>query len=179
MRATAFFLIILVLLQSCINIYKRGSYAVNELPERKNAYIRVKTVDGKKYKLRWLEEKDGNVVSIRNTQRVLIDTTDVMSYWVNDSVPEMVPFRKAATYSGPFEIHTEDRVYNFVKIELSDQYLKGYEKLGAKLTYFTIPLNHVEEIRIRNNGASFGITVFTIVMALAVMFSFAVDITDM
>ena len=69
-----------------------------------------------------------------------------------------MPFNEAIAYNGPFEIHTKKRIHYFVKIGLEGEYLKGYRETAGKHPYYSIPINLVEEIRVRSNGKSFSVT---------------------
>ena len=51
---------LLMLSQSCV-VYKSEPISVEEASGYKNTKMKIVTKDGNEYKLKWIEEKDGNV----------------------------------------------------------------------------------------------------------------------
>jgi hypothetical protein len=114
-------------------------------------------MEGEKYKVKWLEKEGDSIVSIKNTKRIFIDTADIRFTIVRDSVPDIIPFRRAVSYKGPFEVHTKDDVFEFVEIKLDDRYLQGIKRKGKNTEEVKIALNQVSDIRVRNDAASFAV----------------------
>jgi len=101
-KSIAYFLAMLMLFQSCIIVYKKAS--VPEASEYDNWRIKIKTIEGEKYKLPWVELKDGNVVSIKNTERVFIEKNDIKQIVKYSPEPKVIPLDSATSYSGSVQI---------------------------------------------------------------------------
>ena len=131
-KGIAYFLAMLILFQSCIIIYKSKPSTIEQAALRKNTHIKIKTKHGEKYKLRWLEEKDGYVFSMTNTKRV---------YIAEDRIGTM---------------DTKPKLFN---IEDKGDHISGL-KLKGKDTYpIQIPIEEIEVIKITNRGASYPINI--------------------
>ena len=148
LKSIACFLAALILFQSCVTIYKNKPTPLAEVPVHGDTHIKIKTIDHKKYRVRWIEEKDGNIVSIRNTIRHFIDTTAIEEILVFEPTKVQIHYTGNLDRTGPFEIRTKKDRYKFIKIELRDQYIIGYEKDGEKTDLIEIPKDQILEIKL-------------------------------
>jgi hypothetical protein len=153
-KPIACFLAALILFQSCVMIYSCKPTPVEEVPVYGDTRMKIKTVDGKKHKVRWIEEKDENIVSIKNTIRHFVDTSDINMILVRDSIPIQINFKGDFNREGSFEVRTKKKTYEFMKIELKDQYIIGYEKDGEKTDLVEIPKDQIREIKLEDKPLS-------------------------
>ena len=61
LKLIAYLLVSLILFQSCV-VYNKTPTSIEKASQYNNHKMKIKTYDGDKYKLRWIDEKDGNVV---------------------------------------------------------------------------------------------------------------------
>ena len=69
LKVIAYLLAVLMLSPSCL-VYKKSASIDEHANSEKNTLLKIFTADGKKYKVRWIEELDGYVYSIAKTKRV-------------------------------------------------------------------------------------------------------------
>ena len=67
-KGSAYFLATFLLFQSCL-AYNKNSSTIEEAFSEKDMPVKIITVDGNKYTLRWFEEMEGNLVSMKNVKR--------------------------------------------------------------------------------------------------------------
>ncbi len=58
-----------ILFSSCIVINKSNPSTIEEVSKYDNRRIIIETIDGNRYKLKWLEDKGDSIVSIKNTKK--------------------------------------------------------------------------------------------------------------
>ena len=161
LKCIAYFFFILILFQSCVAVYNKSSVA--EASRYDNWRIKIKTVEGEKHKLPWVEEKKGNVVSIENTERIFIEKNNVKQIVKYSPEPVVIPLDSATTYSGTVLILIkEDRnkyeSHNFIKFEKQGDLFKCYKMTSEDTSTVVIPLEQVEKIKVVNNDATIGAT---------------------
>ena len=115
--------------------------------------MEIKTNDGNKYKLNWIEEKDGNVISIKNTKRTFVDKSEITSIFKYD--PELIGIGKslelALEHNGAVQIRTEKHTYDFIKIEEQGDLIKGITKLDGDTLSVVIPKDKIEIIKLKDH----------------------------
>ena len=65
-KGIGYFLAMLILFQSCV-VYNKTSSTIEEATSDEEMPIKITTKDGQKHKFRWIEERDGNIVGIKNS----------------------------------------------------------------------------------------------------------------
>ena len=101
LKLIGFFFASLILFQGCIAVYKSKPISVEEASGYENTKMKIVTKDGNKYKLKWIEEKDGNVVSIKNTKRgVSVSIRDIKHIKTVDHEPTYISPPQAITNPG-------------------------------------------------------------------------------
>ena len=125
-KGIAYFLTMLILFQSCV-IYKKKPSTIEEATSKENTFIKIITKEGDKYKLRWIEEKDGNVYSITNTKRIFI--------------------KKSKLGKSNFK-------HKLINIENQGDYIRGLKMTNKDTTTVLIPIEQIEEIKLINKGVS-------------------------
>jgi hypothetical protein len=160
LKPIAYFLASLILLQSCV-IYNNKPSALEEVPDQDNPRIKIETLDGKKYKLYWIEEKEGNIVSIINTKRQFIDTTKIQKYVLIGErdrgqvhYHSQVHFKEAVNREEFLKVKTKKRTYKFMKIELLDHQIIGYVKKGPNPHSVDIPIDQIKGFYLYNQTRS-------------------------
>ena len=93
-KSIAYFLTMIVLFQSCI-AYQSKSSSIGEATDNKKSHIKITTTNGGIYKLNWIEEKDGNIVSIKKTKRKSIDKIEVDKILIYNPKPIVVSLEEA------------------------------------------------------------------------------------
>ena len=175
LKGIAFFLAMLILLQSCIAVYKKAS--VYEASVYDNWRIKITTVDGEKYTLPWVEEKNGNVVSTKNTERIFIEKNKVKQIVKYSPEPVVIQLDSVSSFSGTVAILTKEdggkhESHEFIKFEEQGDSYRCYRMTSKDTVTVVIPLEQVEKITVVNNGASIGVSflvglgVFAGIMAL-------------
>ena len=150
-----------MLFQSCV-VY-RGS-TVAEVSEYENKLIKIKTTEGNKYKLRWIEEKNGNIISILNTKRVFLDHNEVKQIVKYHPNPQVIPLDSADSYCGRISIQTQDargkyESHEFIQFKKQGATYSCYQMNGQDTLTVIIPLDQVEKIKVVNGGTSTAITI--------------------
>lgn len=126
-KGIAYFLIMLILFQSCI-VYKKNPSTIEKASSKNNIKMKILTKDGQKHKFRWIEEKDGNVYSIANTKRVFI--------------------KKSNLGESNFK-------HNLINIESQGDYIRGLKITNKDTTTVLIPIEQIEELKLINKGLSY------------------------
>ena len=121
--------------------------------------IKIKTTDGKKQTFRWIEERDGNVVSIQNAERVFIDKDKVNQIVKFDPNPQVIPLDSATKHNGTVSIQIKDdrgkyESHEFIKFEKQGDSYKCYKMTGEDTLTVVIPLEQVEKVKVVNMGAT-------------------------
>ena len=100
--------------QSCIVIYKKAS--IEEASAFNQKRVKVKTVDGEKHKFKWIEDRDGNVVSIHNAERILIDKSKVNQIVALHPSPHVLPLDSVTRFDGNVSVQTMDKPNHYQSI---------------------------------------------------------------
>lgn len=157
-KGIAYFLIMLILFQSCI-VYSKNSSTIEEAYSEKDMPIKIITKDGNEYKLSWIEEKDGNIFSIKKTKRVYFDKEDIAQIVLLDPEPQVIPLDLAVQNHGTFQLLTKDDTgrYNshkFIRISERDGIITGYKMTGKDFLTVIIPIDQIEMIQLKNKNKS-------------------------
>lgn len=123
-KGIVYFLAMLMLFQSCV-IYKSKPSTIEEASSKKDIHIKILTKDGEKYKVRWIEERDGNVYSITNTKKVYFEKK------------ELVKFK-----------------YGLFNVENRGEYISGLEMNGKDTATILIPIEQIEAIKVKSKGGT-------------------------
>ena len=165
-KGIAYFLVMLILFQSCV-AYNKNTSTIEEASSEKDMHIKINTKDGNEYKLRWIEEKDGNVVSMMNVEREYIHKNEIAAFVIFDPEQKVVPLEIALKNQGTVRILTEDEIniYNtheYLRIRANDEKIIGYKMTKNTITVI-IPIDQIEKIRLkdkkRSNGRTAGLVV--------------------
>lgn len=153
-KIIVFLLGMAVLMPSC-TIYKSKSSTVEDAVTYNNWRIKIKTINGNVVKLRWIEEKNENIVSIKDTKRVLIDTSRIQQIRVDQVI---ISLDSALKHSGNIQINTGNNNYTFLRIQMQDDHIIGIEKTGNEILPLVIPKDQIEKIKLKNKGLSIAAT---------------------
>ena len=178
LKGIAYFLAVLMLFQSCIVIYNKSSIA--EASRYYNHRITVKTVDGEKYKLPWVEEINENVVSVLNTERVFLDANEVKQIVKYHPNPQVIPLDSAERYSGTISVQTQDargkyESHEFIKFEKQGDLYRCYKMTGQDTLTVVIPLAQVEKTKVVSNEATIGVSLLVGIAVLVGIGAWAVS----
>jgi hypothetical protein len=170
-------LCIFVLFPSCIVIYQnsdnKGKPAIIEkASSKKNTHIKIITNGGDKYKLRWIEENDGNVYSIKKTRRKYIDKKDINKIFIYNPTAIVVSLEEAINHKGNVLIRTQYESYDHSFLKISDEgdYLKGYKMTGKDTLTVSIPIDQIRKIKLMDKGGSAVVTVVAVASGIFVAF---------
>lgn len=157
-KGIAYFLIMLILFQSCV-AYNKNTSTIEEASSDKEMPIQIITKDGNEYKLRWIEEKDDNIFSIMDTKREHIDKNDIVDFVIFDPEPKVVSLELALKNQGTVRILTRGKsgiynTYEYLGISESDELITGYKMTGKDTLTFIIPIDQIEKIHIRDKMKS-------------------------
>ena len=166
-KRIAYFLVMLILFQSCV-VYNNNSSTIEEASSEKDMPVKIITKDGDEYKLRWIEEIDGNIVSIKNVEREYINKNEILQIVLLDPEPQLVPLDIAVKHHGTIRLLTKDdkdrrHSHQFIRIRESDERITGYKMTGVDTLSVTIPIDQLEKIQLKNKGKSSGRTAGLIV----------------
>ena len=147
LKLIAYFFAISIVLQSCV-IYNSSSSSINEASEYNNGRIKIKTTEGTEYIFRWIEEKDGNIVSIKNTEKTFLKAERILEAKTAGPDPITISFDSLFTYKGAMVITAKDdkdklQNYNFYKIETQNNLVHGFTKLAGDTTTVLIPKDQI------------------------------------
>lgn len=144
------------MIQSCV-AYKPKP--VSEAFESYDRKMRVTTTNGKKHKLRWLEKKENNAVSIRNTNKILIKISDIKQIRaITNSYPS-ISIDSALNHPGVIEVTAakkSNQIYDedFISLELSGDSVIGLQKLKKDTATVVIPIADIYMIELENKNLS-------------------------
>jgi ABC-type Fe3+-hydroxamate transport system substrate-binding protein len=111
-KGIAYFLIMLILFQSC-TVYKKKPSTIEEASSEKKTHIKILTKDGHEHKFRWIEEKDGNAYTVTNAKRVFVNKNKIERYVVLLPYAAPVPLDFAVEHKGIVYIDTQkDATYD-------------------------------------------------------------------
>ena len=116
-----------------------------------NRLIKIKTIHGNVVKLRWIEDKNEYIVSIKDTKRVLIDPSSINYIRANQAI---ITLDSALKQTGNIQIYTENKNYNFLKVQRQDDHIIGIEKTGKEILPVAISKDQISKIKLKNKGLS-------------------------
>jgi hypothetical protein len=165
-KGIAYFLTMLILFQSCV-IYKKKPSTIEEATLKEHTYIKILTKDGHEHKFRWIEEKDGNVYTVKNTKRVFVKKSKIERYVINMPDPVTAPLDFAIKHKGNVYIKTgegegladKDYRYKFIDIEDRGDFIRGIKMTGKDTATVIIPIEQIEEIKLMNKDLSRGVPI--------------------
>ena len=165
-KGIVYFLTMLILFQSCVAYTKKTS-TIEQASESKNR-IKIRTIDGVKHKLKWIEEKDGNVVSIKKAKREYINKNEIAQIVKNDPEPQVISLESPLKQYGAVHILIKDdqgkyESYKFFKIEEQGELIKCYSMTGKDTVAVVIPIDQIEKIQLQDKRESTVLTVLTII----------------
>ena len=149
-KGVAYFLVMLTLFQSCV-AYNKGPSTIEETTKYNNKRIKIITLDKRSQILKWIEEKDGNIVGIKETKKIAIDTVKIKQIRADKNI---VSLEAALNHSGIIQIETKKKTYNFLSIELEDNLIRGIKMTGKDTLAVVIPKNQIKKIKVKDEGAS-------------------------
>ncbi len=181
-KGIAYFLAMLLLLQSCM-VYNKASSTVEEACSEKNAPVKIKTKNGEKYKLKWIDEKDGNIVSIRKVKKKYFDRNEIFQFAILDPEPHTVPLDVALKHQGEIRfltIDNKDRYvsHQFIKISKRDDIITGYKMTGKDTLSVIIPVDQIEKIRMKDKASSAVLTTVGLTCGVGLIVLIIVAIND-
>ena len=124
---------------------------LEKIADYNNHRIKIKTVDGNQYKLRWIEEKGDTIKSIQNTKKVLIDIEQVEDIRIENS---SISIDSAIRHKGIFQVETKNKIYVLSDIEEQGTQIRGIKIKKGQLSTVLIPKDRIEKIKVKNNTAS-------------------------
>ena len=120
--------------------------------------MRVTTANGESHKLRWLEKKDNNAVSIRNTNKIPMEISDIKQIkTLSDSYP-YISLDSALKHPGIVEVYTKKNVNQgygeFINLERYGDNIIGLEIIGKDTAKVMIPIKDIYMIELENKTMS-------------------------
>lgn len=114
----------------------------------------VKTHDGYTYDLPWYEVKDGYLVSILNTSRIVLDREQIIEVAIDNHEHKKVELDEALSHDGTVSLIAFDsgqRVHNYEFFELKEVkgQVVGFTSTNGFAANITIPLNNVKDIDVK------------------------------
>jgi len=166
LKPIAYLLTALILLQSCV-VYKSKPITLKQATEIHDRIIKIKTVDGKKHKFRWIEENEGNVLSIKQTKKTSVEISDIKKIKVSDPKLLGMTLDSTRTYIGMMTIKTKLKEYDFIKIEVFKDKILGTAITSKDTTTVIIPKNQIMKIESQNKAKS---TLGNVFISIGVIF---------
>ena len=175
LKAIVYLFAILMLFQSCV-IYQSTPYSLSEASQNNKGRIKINTTEGKKYIVSWVDEKDGNLVSVLKTKKTVIPTEKVSYMKTVGSDPLYFAVDSIFTYKGEVEVIAQDdkgkfRNYNFIKISAQDSLIQGLEMTNSDTATVILPIDQIESIKLQNKSASTVGTISISVLATLLLVS--------
>lgn len=174
-KGIAYFLIMLILFQSCV-VYNKNPSTIEEASSEKKTHIKILTKDGHEHEFRWIEEKDGNIYTVTHTQRVFVKKNKVERYVVMFPHAAPVPLDFAVEHKGIVYIDTQKDAtydptgkgykYSFIDIEDRGDFIRGIKMTGKDTATVMIPIEQIEEIKLMNSFLSHGVPIMISVIII-------------
>ena len=145
--------IIVTLFQSCM-VYENRPVSVEEASNYHDRRIKITTVDGNEHKVNWIEEKNENVVSIKNTKRTQISNSKLLQIKTVGSNPTPISLDSAYNHRGAIEILQNDnkgrlQSAEYTNIKWDGNHIIGLQKIRKNTATIVIPSNQIEVIQIQ------------------------------
>ena len=149
----------LILFQGCIVVYKSKPISVEEASGYENTKMKIATKGGNNYKLKWIEEKNGNVVSIKNTERVSVSISDIKQIKTVDHEPTHISLDSACNHNGIAEViavNIEGYINSekLIKIKRDGDRIIGNKITKKDTATVVIPISYIREIKVQNKATS-------------------------
>ncbi len=129
-KGIAYLLVIIMLIQSCA-IYHKQPSTIEEAAAERKTQIKITTKNGELYKLRWIEEENGYIYSIKKTKRIYVKKSKLSTNPVLN--------------------------YRFIETKDEGEYIRGITMIGKDTTTVRIPIEQIDEIKLINQNKTFGI----------------------
>lgn len=186
LKGIAYFLAMLILFQSCI-AYNKTSSSIEEASSEEDMPIKITTKDGSEHKLNWIEEKDDNIVCIKNVEREYYYKKDIIQYTILNPEHQTVPLELAVKHHGTILLFTKDDkdrydTHEFIRISENDERITGYKMTGKDTLTVIIPIDQIEKIQLKDKGKSggrtAGLTIGVIGVGLVVLIAIEISNSD-
>lgn len=157
-KGSAYFLATFLLFQSCL-AYNKNSSTIEEAFSEKDMPVKIITVDGNKYTLRWFEEMEGNLVSMKNVKREYLNKKEIVQIVLLDPAPHVVSLDLAVKHHGTFQLLTKDdknryNSHKFIRLSENDEIITGYKMKGKDTLTVIIPTDQIEMIQLKDKNKS-------------------------
>jgi len=129
-KGIAYLLVIIMLLQSCA-IYHKQPSTIEEAAAERKTQIKITTKNGELHKLRWIEEENGYIYSIKKTKRIYVKKSKLSTNPVLN--------------------------YRFIETKDEGEYIRGITMTGKDTATVRIPIDQIEEIKLINYSKTYGI----------------------
>ena len=161
-KGIAYFLIMLILFQSCV-AYNKNTSTIEEASSENDMPIKIITKDGNEYKLEWIEEQDNSIFSIMDTEREHIHKNDILDFVIFDPEPKVVPLELALKNQGTVRIliggeSGKYNTYEYLGISENNEIMTGYKMTGKDTLTVIIPIDQIEMIQLKDKMKSNGRT---------------------
>ena len=185
-KEIAYFLATFLLFQSCL-AYNKNSSTIEEALSEKDMPVKIITVDGNKYTLRWFEEMEGNLVSMKNVKREYLNKKEIVQIVLLDPAPHVVSLDLAVKHHGTFQLLTKDdknryNSHKFIRLSENDEIITGYKMKGKDTLTVIIPIDQIEKIQLKDKGKSggrtAGLTIGVIGVGLVVLIAIEISNSD-
>lgn len=152
-KLIAYFLVIAAIFQSCI-VYEKQPVSIEQASKYYDRQIQITTKDGIDQNLNWIEEKNENVVSIKNTKRTPIISSSILQIKTVGSKPTPISIDSAYKHEGAIEIMQYDkneRMYTkeFINIKWNGNHIIGLQEIRKDTATVVIATDQIEEIKIQ------------------------------
>lgn len=164
LKVISYLLSLLLILQSC-TVYQSHQYSANDASAYENTNIKVTTIDGNKYLFRWVDEEDGNLISIQNTKVEYLKKAEIETVILNNPFTYST-LEEALNQDGPVFIRTKgfkvkNELYNYEFLRMQDRgdRVRGITRTNNNIETVILPIEIVREIKVQNKGASTAATI--------------------
>jgi len=162
LRTISCLLATLLVFQSCV-IYKSKPSAIGEAAALKeNVPIKIITNDDHVYKVKWVEEKEGHILSILNTKRIFIEKSNIETYRINNPDLITVPLATALNFDGVVYIGMKNKEERLMHMEDRGDYIRGLKETKKDTVRVVIPIEHVKAIKMQSKGWSIGVPILSV-----------------
>lgn len=149
------FSVSLALFQSCI-VYEKQPVSIKQASKYDDRRIKITTIDGNEQNVNWIEGKDENVVSIKNTKRTHISNSSILQIKTVGSKPTKISLDSAYNHKGVIKIfqnniHGRLQSAKYINIKWDGNHLIGLQEIRKDTATVVIPTNQIEEIQIQSD----------------------------
>jgi len=145
--------ILVVLFQSCM-VYEKRPVSIEQASNYNDRRIKITTIDGNEQMVNWIEGKDENVVSIKNTKRTQISNSHLMQIKTVGSKPTPISLDSAYKHKGVIEILQNDNKgrlesAEYIYIKNGGNNIIGIQGIRKNTAKIVIPNDEIKEIQIQ------------------------------